>query len=76
MPTHHEHPTIYLSPKALASRWGVTEGHLANLRCTGQGLIFVKIGTSVRYPLTEVEAAERGERAGIFSIHAPIGGAA
>jgi len=40
----------------VATWLGTTEGRLANLRCTGTGPAFVKIGHSVRYRLSDVEA--------------------
>jgi len=49
-----------LSPAALAARWGVTEGALAQRRRRGQPPSFVFLGRkSVRYPLAAVEAYER-----------------
>ena len=49
-----------LSPAALAARWGVTEGALAQRRQRGQPPSFVFLGRkSVRYPLAAVEAYER-----------------
>jgi predicted DNA-binding transcriptional regulator AlpA len=35
---------------------GTTEGRLANMRSAGSGPAFVKIGHSVRYRLSELEA--------------------
>jgi len=47
-----------LSPLELADRWGVTTGHLANLRHQGQGIGYLKIGSRVAYRLTDVLAYE------------------
>lgn len=35
---------------------GTTEGRLANMRCAGIGPAFVKIGHSVRYRMSDLEA--------------------
>lgn len=47
-----------LSPLELADRWGVTTGHLANLRHQGQGIGYLKIGGRVAYRLADVLAYE------------------
>lgn len=47
-----------LSPQELADRWGVTTGHLANLRHQGQGIGYLKIGGRVAYRLADVLAYE------------------
>lgn len=47
-----------LTPAQLADRWGVTTGHLANLRHHGEGIGYVKIGSRVAYRSTDVEAYE------------------
>ena len=47
-----------LRPEQLAERWGTSTGRLANLRCYGQGPKFVRIGTSIRYRLSDVESYE------------------
>jgi hypothetical protein len=47
-----------LSPLELADRWGVTTGHLANLRHQGQGIGYLKIGSRVAYRLNDVLAYE------------------
>lgn len=52
--THRE----LLTPTQLADRWGVTTGHLANLRHHGEGISYLKIGSRVAYRFTDVEAYE------------------
>jgi hypothetical protein len=47
-----------LTPVELADRWGVTTGHLANLRHQGQGIGYLKIGSRVAYRLADVLAYE------------------
>lgn len=50
--------TIHLTPNDLGQRWGVSVGHLANLRSAGIGLTYLKLGASVRYRLSDVIAEE------------------
>lgn len=47
-----------LTPSQLADRWGVTTGHLANLRHQGEGIGYVKIGVRVAYRFADVLAYE------------------
>jgi predicted DNA-binding transcriptional regulator AlpA len=47
-----------LRPEALATRWQTTPGHLGNLRSQGRGPKYCKIGASVRYRLSDIEAYE------------------
>lgn len=42
----------------LADRWGVTTGHLANLRHHGEGIGYLKIGSRVAYRFSDVVAFE------------------
>ena len=51
-------PTKHLRPGELASRWGVSIGHLANLRHRGEGCAYLKLGGAVVYRLADVEAFE------------------
>ena len=53
----HPHRDL-LTPSQLADRWGVSTGHLANLRHLGQGLSYVKIGSRVAYRYVDVLAYE------------------
>ena len=45
-----------VSARELAGRWGCTVGHLANLRSAGLGPTYLKIGTSVRYRISDLIA--------------------
>jgi hypothetical protein len=47
-----------LTPIQLADRWGVTTGHLANLRYQGEGIGYLKIGSRVAYRYCDVVAFE------------------
>jgi hypothetical protein len=47
-----------LRPTQLAERWGVSARSLANQRCQGVGVRFIKIGASVRYRLEDVQSFE------------------
>lgn len=49
---------IFLDAYQLADRWQVSTGHLANQRSQGRGLPYVRIGSRVRYRLSDVEAFE------------------
>jgi hypothetical protein len=59
-PIHHQSPL--LSAQALAFRWGVSPKSLANDRCRGRGIPYVKINSSVRYALADVIAYEQSRR--------------
>ena len=53
-------PDLLLTPKDLASRWHVTVGALANMRCRGDGPAYLKLGAkAVRYRWLDVVAFER-----------------
>ncbi|WP_193608722.1 DNA-binding protein [Nocardioides lijunqiniae] len=43
-----------LTPAQLADRWGVSTGHLANLRYHGEGIGYLKIGSRVAYRIADV----------------------
>lgn len=47
---------IYLTPQEVVTRWNnaLTVGTLANKRSKGEGPPFVKFGTRVRYPLSQL----------------------
>ncbi len=47
-----------LTPLELADRWGVTTGHLANLRHQGGGVGYLKLGSRVAYRTADVLAYE------------------
>lgn len=52
------HRRDLLSPSQLADRWGVTTGHLANLRHQGEGISYHKIGSRIAYRYSDVLAYE------------------
>lgn len=52
----------FLTTEALAERWGLSVGTLCNMRVRGTGPTYVKIGHSVRYLLTDIEAHETAGR--------------
>jgi hypothetical protein len=43
-----------LTPQALAARWNISTGHLANLRSQGTGPAYIKPVGRVLYRLTDV----------------------
>lgn len=47
-----------LTPTQLADRWGISAGHLANLRHHGEGIGYLKIGSRVAYRFADVMAFE------------------
>lgn len=47
-----------LTPTQLADRWGVSTGHLANLRHHGEGISYLKIGSRIAYRHADVVAYE------------------
>lgn len=48
-----------MTARELAARWGCSVGHLANLRCTGIGPAYLKIGSAVRYRTSDLVAYEQ-----------------
>ena len=53
----------FLRPSDLAERWGVSVGHLSNLRVRGAGPAYLKLNNgTVRYALADVEAYEDASR--------------
>ena len=45
--------------RELADRWNCSVGHLANLRSAGLGPAYLKIGTAVRYRVSDLLAYEQ-----------------
>jgi hypothetical protein len=43
-----------LTDRELAARWGLSPRTLANWRCAGLGLRYIKIGSRIRYRLGDV----------------------
>lgn len=60
----NEKPT-YIRPAELAERWHISVKKLANDRCAGRGLPYVKVGTAVLYALADVEAFEAQHRVAV-----------
>ncbi len=50
---------VLLSPRQLASRWGLSEKTLERWRMLGTGPVFLKLGGRVLYQVEEVEAHEQ-----------------
>lgn len=55
---HPTERTPILTPRVLASRWDMSQGHLANLRSEGSGPPYVKLGSRILYRLEDVENYE------------------
>lgn len=53
---------IYIRPGELADRWHISYKKLANDRCAGIGLPYMKVGGAVLYALADVEAFEAQNR--------------
>lgn len=45
---------VLLTSKKLAQRWSMSQKTLANHRCNGTGVPYIKIGVAVRYQLSDV----------------------
>ncbi|WP_247422778.1 helix-turn-helix transcriptional regulator [Ralstonia pseudosolanacearum] len=50
---------VLLSPRQLASRWGLSEKTLERWRMLGTGPMFLKLGARVLYRMDEIEAHEQ-----------------
>jgi hypothetical protein len=57
--TSNETGPVMLTSRQLADRWGMSVGHLANLRCQAKGPAFRRFGGAVRYALADVIAFEQ-----------------
>jgi len=55
---------LLLTPRELAERWQMSEKTLANHRSGGMGIPYVKLGSAVRYHLSDVIAFEKRVVAG------------
>lgn len=51
--------TQLLTPAELAERWQCSSGHLANMRSAGVGPVYLKLGSSIRYRVSDVQAYEQ-----------------
>ena len=52
------HPVL-LSPRQLATRWGLSEKTLERWRMLGTGPVFLKLGGRVLYNIEEIQAHEQ-----------------
>jgi hypothetical protein len=57
-------PETLMTPQELASRWSLSQKTLANHRCNGTGVPYVKIGVAVRYRISDVLDHEHRVAAG------------
>ena len=53
---------IYIRPAELAERWHISIKKLANDRCAGVGLPYMKVNQVVLYAMADVEAFEAKHR--------------
>jgi hypothetical protein len=53
---------LYLRPTELAERWSISTKMLANDRCAGRGMSYLKVGSAVLYALADVEEYEAKNR--------------
>ena len=53
-----------LTERRLAERWAVSQRTLQRWRLEGYGPVWIRIGGSIRYALSEVQAYEKAARAG------------
>ena len=61
---------LHLLPSEVADRLRMSVGQLANLRVTGGGPRFIKLGRKVLYPLAEIEAFEHAHLRSAVSVPA------
>lgn len=57
-----DNQATYMRPTELAERWRISAKKLANDRCAGRGMPYVKVGSAVLYALADVEAFEAQNR--------------
>jgi len=55
---------VFLQPKEVAQRWGISLRTLERWRWLNEGVPYVKIGGLVRYRLDDVKAYEDFQRQG------------
>jgi hypothetical protein len=63
-PVNPDIPETLMTPQELASRWSLSQKTLANHRCNGTGVPYVKIGVAVRYRISDVLDHEHRVAAG------------
>lgn len=57
-----------MTPRDLAARWGCTVGHLANLRSAGAGPVYLKLGSTVRYRVSDLVDYEAAHAVDTVSV--------
>lgn len=57
-----------MTPHDLAARWGCSTGHLANLRSAGAGPVYLKLGSSVRYRVSDLMQYEAAQTVNTASV--------
>ena len=62
---------MYLKPKALSDRWGISTGTLGQWRWNGKGPHYLKMGRHIAYPLQDIEEFERIKRRRSTSENSP-----
>lgn len=58
---------VLLTSKELADRWKLSERTIINMRSENRGVPATKLGRSVRYLLSDVEAFEAQNKQAIFA---------
>lgn len=59
---------LYMRPSELAERWCISEKKLANDRCAGRGLPYMKVNQVVLYALADVRDFELANRVEMSSV--------
>lgn len=52
---------VYLTEQQLAARWAISIKTLQGWRLKGEGVKFCRLGRSIRYKITEIEAYEASQ---------------
>lgn len=50
---------VHIDSEGLANRWGIETKTLSNWRVLGKGPRYIRIGSRVRYPMSEIIDYER-----------------
>lgn len=59
---------LYVRPDELAERWSISTKKLANDRCAGRGMPYMKMGSAVLYALADVRDAEIANRVEVSGV--------
>lgn len=54
----HERDDVMITSRQLAERWQTSIGRLANLRYSGRGPDYIRLGAAIRYPLAAIQRYE------------------